>query len=129
MRKLIAAFAIALTLGACSSLQSATVPTVKAQQAVDFAQSAYKADLRAELIYLNQPACGLAKSPPAPLCASYAVGVKWKAIDEKLKKAIADAQTKISTLGTDPKVIDAAVAGIQLVLTELEDFTASTGVK
>lgn len=128
MRKILAVLAL-LALGACSTFQTATVPTVKAQQVVDLAQSVYKADLRAENIYLAQPPCGLAKSPQPPLCASYAVGLQWKAIDEKLKMAIADTQAKINTLGTDPKVLDAAVAALQLVLTELDNFTTVHGVK
>lgn len=128
MKKLLAVLCL-LALGACSSLQTATVPTVKAQQLIDVAQAAYEADLRAENIYLAQPPCGLAKSPPAPLCGSYSIGVKWKAIDVKLKAAITDAQAKVTTLGTDPKIIDAAVAAIQLVLTELANFTSSNGVR
>jgi hypothetical protein len=118
-----------LVLGACSTFQASTVSTVKAQQAVDFAQAAYKAGLRAELLYLNQKPCGLTGSSPPPFCASYAVGVKWKALDEKLKKAIVDLQDKINTLGTDPKVLDAAVAAVQFALAELESFSASNGVK
>lgn len=128
MKRFIAILCL-LALGACSTFQTATVPTVKAQQAVDFATAAYKADLRAEVIYLSQPACGLPRSPPAPLCASYAVGTQWKAIDTRLKAAIILAQAKIDTLGADPKAIDAALGAIQLVLVELETFTSSNGVK
>lgn len=124
MRRILVVLCL-LALGACSTFQTATVPTVKAQQLVDFATSTYKTSLRAENIYLRQAPCGLANSPKPPLCASYAVGVKWKAIDEKLKAAITDTQAKIDKLGTDPKVIDAAVAGIQLVLSELDNFTNS----
>ena len=126
MRKTYTLFALLAPLvlvGACSTFQNTTVPTVKAQQAVDLAVSAYKVDLDAENIYLKQPPCGLAGSPPAPLCASYAVGVQWKAADEKVKKAITDTQTAINTVGTNPKVLDAAVAAMQLVLSELNNFT------
>jgi hypothetical protein len=126
MRKLFAIFAL-LALGACSTFASTTVSTVKVQQGIDFAVAAYKADLRAEIMYLRQPPCGLANSPKPPLCASYAVGIKWKALDAKLKGAITDAQTKLDAVGTDPKVIDAAMAAIQLVLIEIENF--STEIK
>lgn len=123
MRKLLAVLAL-LALGACATFSTATVPTVKAQQAIDLAVAAYKADLRAENIYLRQPACGRPTSPPPPLCASYAVGAKWKALDEKLKAAIMKAQTAIDVLGTNPTVVAAAVTGMQLALDELAAFTA-----
>ena len=129
MRKIFASLALVLLLAGCTSVASKTVPTVKAQQTVDLAQSAYKANLRAELLYLNQKPCGLAGSPKAPFCASYAVGVKWKELDEKLKRAITNAQGVLNTVGSDPKVVDAAIAAIQLVLEELDAFTASTGVR
>lgn len=124
MKRSIAVAAIALCLSACNpaSVATTTVPTVKAQQAVDLAVAAYKVDLDAENIYLRLAPCGLAASPPPPLCASYAVGVKWKAIDVKVRAAIADTQAKINTLGTDPTVINAAVAAMQLAVAELDNF-------
>jgi hypothetical protein len=122
MRKYLVLVAL-LVLGACSTLQTTTVSTVKAQQLVDVAVAVYKADLRAETLYLRQPACGLPASPPPPLCASYAVGVKWKALDEKLKSAIQKTQTTIDTLGSNPTAVSAAVAALQLALDELAAFT------
>jgi hypothetical protein len=124
MRKYIALIAL-LVLGACSTLGTTTVSTVKAQQLVDVAVAAYKADLRAETLYLRQPPCGLATSPPPPLCASYAVGVKWKALDEKLKAAILKTQSTIDVLGSNPTAVAAAVSALQLALDELAAFTNS----
>lgn len=120
------AFLALLALGACSSL-STTVSTVKAQQAVDLAVAAYKVDLDAENIYLAQAPCGPKNLPP--LCASYAVGVLWKAADQKVKAAIIDTQVKIDALGSDPKVIDAAVADMQLALAQLNTFTVTYKAK
>lgn len=124
MKRYLAVLAL-LALGACSTLQTTTVSTVKAQQTIDLAVAAYKADLRAEIIYLRLPPCGITGSPPKPLCASYAVAAKWKALDTKLHNAITTAQVRLDAVGTDPKVIDAAVAAIEVVLAEIETFTAS----
>jgi hypothetical protein len=120
-----------LALGACSTIQTATapVPTVKAQQALDLLQATHKTVLQAEVIYILQPACGLKGSPPAPACASYAVGLKMKALDATATKAIAEAQKTVSTLGATPAAIDAAIAGAQLAVTEFQNFTNSYGAK
>lgn len=119
----------AVALSACASLSTTTVPTVKAQQVVDLAISVEKASLRAENIYLAQRPCGLAGSPPPPLCASYAVGVKWKSLDGAVKARRIAVQSAVNTLGTDPKVLDAAVAALQLATNELQNFMAANGAK
>jgi hypothetical protein len=113
--------AIALALCACSPVQLATtpVPTVKAQQTLDLLQATHKAVLRGEVIYINQPGCGLPASPPPPLCASLVVGRKMKQLDDTATKALAEAQATIDTLGSSPAAITAAIAAANLAVTEL----------
>lgn len=115
----------ALSIGGCSALQTATGPvsTVKAQQAVDLLQTTHKTVLRAELIYLMQPACGRAGSPAPPLCASYAVGQQMQRLDDTASQALVDAQKAIDTLGSNPAAIDAAVAAARLAVGELQNYT------
>ncbi len=131
MKRLIAALALgaAIALGGCAQGVNTTVSTVKAQQTVDLLQSAHKAALRVELIYISQPPCGLSGSPPAPLCASYAVGVKMKALDDKATAALAHAQRAIDTAGSNPTVVNAAIAAAQLAVSELQTFTSSYEVR
>lgn len=118
-------------LGACGVAQIASTPvsTVKAQQAIDLSQSIHKATVQAEVIYLKQPGCGLPASPPAPLCASYAVGLRMKSLDDTATKAIADAQKTIDAAGPNPAAIDAAVAAANFAVTQFQNFTAAYGAK
>ena len=133
MRKF-AVLSCLLLLGACSTfnptqIANTPVPTVKAQQTVDLLQATHKATLRAELIYIMQPACGLPASSLPPLCASYAVGKEMKRLDDIATREIARAQTAIDTLGSNPAAIDAAVAAAQLAVSTLQTYTAKYEVK
>lgn len=130
MKRFLAVVAF-LALGACSTITSLTSPVsvVKAQQTIDLVVATHKTTLQAEVIYLLQPPCGLKASPAPPLCASYAVGLQWKAIDDKVDRAVADAQAKINALGTDPTVLNAAIAAAQLAMSELSNFSAANGAK
>lgn len=126
MKKLLIVFAVvALMLGGCASLTSTTVSTATPQKTLDLLQATHRTVLRAELIYIMQPPCGKSASPPAPLCASYAVGKKMSDLDAKATKALADAQAAIDTVGSNPALVDLAVQGAKLAVTELQNFTTT----
>lgn len=125
MRKYLALFGL-LALGACAT--TTPVPTVKAQQTLDLLQSTHRAVLRAEVIYIKQPGCGLPASPPPPLCASLAVGKKMQQLDAKASAALAEAQAAIDTAGSNPALVDLAVTAAKLAVTEMQTFATSNGV-
>lgn len=124
---IVAIGSIALSLTACGKtteqIVNTPVSTVKAQQTIDFLQSTNKAVLRGELIYLNQRPCTLPGSPPPPLCASYAVGLQMKRLDDKAATALTTAQDAVEKLGDNPAAIDAAIAAAKIAVDEFKNFT------
>lgn len=130
MKKLIAGAILILLMGGCSSLATSTVSTVKPQQALDLLQATHKTVLNAEVIYILQPPCGKPASPPAPFCASLAVGKQMQQLDVMATKALADAQTAIDNAGSNPTAVTTAIAAANLAVIELQTFTnANTGAK
>lgn len=130
MKKLFASIAVVLLLGGCTALglNDTKVSTVKAQQTVDLLQSTRTTVLTGEVIYLQQAPCGLAASPPPPLCASYAVGKEMRRLNGIAGPALAKAQTAIDNAGANPGAVDAAVAAAKLAVSELQTYALNNGV-
>lgn len=117
--------ALLFALGGCSTIQTLTTPvsTVDAQKALVTLQLAHAAALTSELVYLNQPACGLAGSKPPPFCASLKVGKQMKAADVVFTKAMDAAQSAVADLGENPTVVSAAIKAAEVALTALQTLT------
>ena len=126
MKKLLALAAL-LAVTACSTIQTLTTPvsTVDAQKALVTLQLAHAAALTSELVYLNQPACGLAGSRPPPFCASLKVGKQMKAADVAFTGTMTAAQSAVADLGESASVIDAAIKAAQASLSAFQAITAA----
>jgi len=127
MKKLLAIAAMGITLAACNTLQTLNTPvsTVDAQKALVTLQLAHAAALTTELVYLNQPACGLAGSRPPPFCASLKVGKQMKAADVAFTGTMTAAQSAVADLGESASVIDAAIKAAQAALSSFQAITAA----
>ncbi len=126
-KKLFASLAIALLLGGCGAFKASTtqVPVTKAeaQQALAEVQKGHAITVKLQTVYLRQTPCGTPGARPAPLCASYRVGVQMKAYDDAFSKTISAAQNDIDTLGDNPTVLALAVKSAQLAYTTFKTFT------
>lgn len=127
MKRYLAVLAFALLLPGCSILTAANTPvsTVDAQKAIIALQLGHAAALTTELVYLNQPPCGLAGSPAAPLCASLKVGKQMKAADVAFTATMATAQGALADLGDNPTVVNAAITAAQAALASFQAITAT----
>lgn len=133
MKKLLIPLLLAflLALPACSVFQAATTPvsTVDAQKALVTLQLGHAAALTSELVYLNQPACGLAGSRPAPFCASLKVGRQMKAADVAFTGTMTAAQSAVADLGESTTVIAAAIKAAEAALASFQALTAAYAPK
>jgi hypothetical protein len=116
VKRLIPIAAVALALAGCSFLQkvetAVTKPfnTTDPQKAVLALQQAHQVELVLFVAYLKQPPCGTAEAPPAPLCASYAVGVQWKKAEDAFDTAVSAAENAVKTMGDQTTIVNAAIA-------------------
>jgi hypothetical protein len=109
MRALILVFILAL--GGCSVFggDGPLVTLEDGRKALIEIQNARATALEGELVYLNQPPCGLAGSPMPPLCASYAVGKKMQELNAKARQAYDVAKQAVDRITADPAGAKAAI--------------------
>jgi len=88
-------------------------------------QKAHAVALSAELLYLRQAPCGLAGSLPAPLCASYKVGVQMQAANKAADGTIAAAEAAVENIGDNPNALKLAVEGAKAAMASWQALTAA----
>lgn len=116
MKKYIPTALLVFALTGCAAAGSSTVDT--ATEALATVQKVHAEALTAELIYLNQPPCGLAGSLPAPLCASYAVALQIQVANAKADQAVKVAEDALKSAGTNPTTFQLAIAAAQAAVAE-----------
>jgi hypothetical protein len=120
-------------LGACSTLQNAYTAVTKPfntdspQKVVLSLQQAHQAELIVFATYLKQTPCGMPGAAPAPLCASYAVGIQWKKAEDAFDTAINAAENALSTMGDQTTIVQAAITTAKNAYQALQTISTQYG--
>jgi len=117
MRKFLLAGLLALT--ACGT--ALPPPPKTYRQALVEAAVSYTAAAHAATVYAEQPRCGAAYAPPAPLCADRAVVVALGKASQAARAALHIAQSLDSIAA--PEAQNRALTSVQAALAELSALT------
>ena len=111
-----------LTLTACGTALPSPPKTYR--QALVEAAVPYTAAAHAATVYAEQPRCGAAHAPPAPLCADRAIVVALGKASQAARAALQIAQSLDGIAA--PEAQNRAITAVQTALTELAALTPAS---